>query len=121
MLSSEMNDHSVHFKELEERHSNLLAKNTVHELDIKRETTNRYEKLRTSLAKLWDSINEDLQKWDEFQSLHAYLVLKLSELDALLAQLQIKGAVKAEKSPSITAYEEKFEKLLVRFHNNYHI
>lgn len=97
------------FKLLEELYAELLARNSIQDLPIALELLNRFVDLRTSIAKLLNRLNADLQLYKKFQSYHANLILRLSQLDAKLTQLQHLN----ETSSSSNTVEDKLNKLMV--------
>lgn len=108
-LSVQLNDRLTQFKLLEELYAELLARNSIQDLPIALELLNRFVDLKTSIAKLLNKLNADLQLYKKFQSYHANLILRLSQLDAKLTQLQHLN----ETSSSSNSVEDKLNKLMV--------
>lgn len=91
-------------------YSNLLTKNAVHDLAVVQETLGRFENLKLSMKKLLKSLDVDLSRWKKYESAHSDLVLRLSQFDAKLTQLQ--HLDKSNEEPE-KLFEEKLQKLSV--------
>ena len=91
-------------------YSNLLAKNSIHDLAEAGETLSRFANLKLAMYRLLKSLDVDLSRWKKYESAHSNLVLKLSQFDAKLTQLQHldESDKEAEK-----LFEEKLQKLSV--------
>lgn len=91
-------------------YSNLLAKNAVHDFAVAQETLGRFENLKLTLNRLLKSLNVDLSRWKKYESAHSDLVLRLSQFDAKLTQLQHLDESNIDPAK---LYEEKLQKLSV--------
>lgn len=109
-ISVGINNRSTQFKLLEEMYSNLLAKNSVHDFAVAQETLSRFENLKLSMNRLLKSLDVDLCRWKKYESAHSDLILRLSQLDAKLTQLQ---HLDESNKDSDKLSEEKLQKLSV--------
>lgn len=97
---------------MEESYADLLSKNHIRNLSLVQDILDRYSALKKFVVRLNGRIEDDSLKWKEFLSSHSSLILKLSQLDAKLTQIQHLDDAKAGDTED--ANKLKLEKLLVR-------